>query len=224
MQLNIAVPAYEQLRDLLREEIISGKLQPCVRLTIAEVAKRFGLSHMPVREAFQSLQGEGLVEITPHKGCRVLSLDIKYVKNVYEIREMIEGLLARLSAMYIKPEKLAQLTRLHNKVYEAYQEKDLKKWIKADRDFHYNIFVISDNAEALKIYTRYYSLLISLRSEFGVSQKRWKIVNEEHSAILKALKEKDQNLAELISRQHSVGAKKDMLKMLKNGAFSQKVA
>ncbi len=57
--MNVGLPAYEQIRDILREEIISGKIPPDTRLKKAEIADRFGVSPMPVREALQWLKGEG---------------------------------------------------------------------------------------------------------------------------------------------------------------------
>ena len=66
------------IQRLLRDDIISGSLPFGSRLRIDELATRYGVSHMPIREALRELHGEGLVVIEPNRGARVRSIDLSF--------------------------------------------------------------------------------------------------------------------------------------------------
>ena len=110
--MNVGVPAYEQVTDILRDKIISGAISSNTRLTILDVAKKFGVSQMPVREAFQCLQGEGLLKVVAHKGAYVLALDTTRVRSFYLIRSVVEGLLARQSVHTMTVPILEELNQI----------------------------------------------------------------------------------------------------------------
>jgi DNA-binding GntR family transcriptional regulator len=209
--MSITVPAYEQLRDLLREEIISGKIPPNTHLTIAEVANRFDVSHMPVREAFQRLQGEGLLKLQPHKGARVLSLSAEYVRDIYELRGIVEGLLMRQSIPHLTDSRLSELDDIHQQMSEAAEQGASRKALKLNVLFHRAIYKSAKNQEAQKIYERYAGLLGTLRRKFGFSQTRLQKMLQEHSDILEALRSRDESRAEALARIHADEAMKDIL-------------
>src|SRR3954468_23049764 len=81
--------------QLLRDDIIAGQLPFGSRLRIEELAGRYGVSHMPVREALRVLHGEGLVVIEPNRGARVRPIHITFVEDLFDIRSAIETMLAR---------------------------------------------------------------------------------------------------------------------------------
>ena len=81
--------------ELLREEIISGRLEQNCRLKVAELAARYGTSTNPVREALQLLRGEGFVVIEPNRGARVRPIDESFVRDIIEIEVLIEPALTR---------------------------------------------------------------------------------------------------------------------------------
>jgi DNA-binding GntR family transcriptional regulator len=212
--MEIGVPAYEQLRDLLREEIISGVIPPDTHLTILGVAKRFGVSHMPVREAFQWLQGEGLLKVMPHRGAYVLSLTNDYVRDIYELRGIIAGLLARQSLSYLKPAMLVKLGKIHTRFCDAAKQNNLDKLMSLNNSFHENIYMLGRNREAKRTYKLYAGLLGTLRGKYGIQSVRLEKMMEEHAEILKALHAKDEILVEKLVRLHGEGAMKDILSMM----------
>ena len=67
----------------IRDDIVSGALRFGERITMDALASRYGVSHMPVREALRELQGEGLVQIEPNRGARVRSIDSSFVENLF---------------------------------------------------------------------------------------------------------------------------------------------
>ena len=84
--------------DRLRQDILGGALGFGVRLKINDIARRYGVSHMPVREALLRLQGEHLVVNIPNRGASVRAFDLKVVEDNYDIIMQIESLLARRAA------------------------------------------------------------------------------------------------------------------------------
>src|ERR687883_1655559 len=122
----IKTTTYEALADLLRQEIVSGRLPGGSRVTVAEVASRYGVSQMPVREALQRLQGERLVVLLPHKGARVLALHEQFVHNIYDLRGAIESLLARLSLPNLTNAAMTRLDSLYRQFIACAEAHDVQ--------------------------------------------------------------------------------------------------
>lgn len=205
------VPTYAALRDHLRTEILTGVIPADARLTTAFLVERYGFSQMPIREALQALEGEGLIEIQPHKGARVLPLDPRRVRNIYELRTVIESLLARLSLPNLTNAATAELAKLHAAMKVVAAKRDSAALFALNHQFHDLIYGHADNAEALAIYDRYASLLGSLRASFGFSAERMQRMIREHGEILDALRKQDPERLEAVVRTHCDGAKEDLL-------------
>jgi DNA-binding GntR family transcriptional regulator len=210
----VGTPAYEQIRDILREEIISGKIPRDTRLVMANLANRFGVSQNPVREALQWLQGEDLVKMSPHKGARVRSLDTLYIRNVYEIRGVIEGLLARESVQYISDETIETLVKINARYLEELSKNNRMKVRSVNKEFHKTIYVCSRNTEALNVYERYEGLLGSLRRKYGFQSERLKVCVVEHEAFIDTLRAKDKRRIELLIRVHIERALDELLALM----------
>jgi len=211
----IVTRVYEQLKDILREEIISGNIPAESRLTIADVANRYGVSQMPVREAFQWLQGEGLIKVLPHKGARVLSLDINYVQNVYELRGVIEGLLTRRSIPHLTQPAFIKLDKIHETLATAAKKNDTKTILTLDGEFHRHIYKFSGNPEAKDVYERYAGLLRALRYKYGFTKERLTGMVEQHAHIVEALQMGDETRIEILAREHALGAMNDLLSLMR---------
>jgi DNA-binding GntR family transcriptional regulator len=107
---------HRQLKDSvylkLRQEIVSAKLPPGYLLREAELAARFGVSKTPLREAFVRLEKDGFVEIAPYRSAVVGGYSRQDLREIYEVRELLEGLCAREAALNIATEDLAALSRI----------------------------------------------------------------------------------------------------------------
>jgi len=215
--MKIGVPAYSQLRDILREEIITGVIAAESRLTIAEIAERYKVSHMPVREAFQWLQGEGLIEIIPNKGARVLSLNIEFIASIYDIRAAIEGLLARASVANFTEEDYLEMKAHYDNFCNSIDKMDIDSIYANDRKFHLSLYKKTVNKPALDIYNKYSALLLTLRKKYGFNDERVYRMAKEHKEILDAIKAADANGLEKIVRHHAEGGKNDLLGRMRLG-------
>ena len=81
----------DQMYSVLREEILTGGLRPGDSLSVLKIADRFGASRTPVRDAFIRLESEGLVSLIDRQGARVSPISIRGVRDLFEIRIMLEG-------------------------------------------------------------------------------------------------------------------------------------
>ncbi len=212
--MSLIAPAYEVLRERLRDEIIGGVIAPGSRLTIDEVASRFGTSHMPVREAFQWLQGEGLVRILPHRGVRVLSVDVKYVANIFDIRSAIEELLARLSAGRLGEASAARARTFNRRIADRAAAGDLRYNFELDQDFHATIYAHADNEEAFAIFSKYSNIILALRRRYGFGPGRVEETVREHERLLAAVLAGDAEAAGSIARAHKAVAKEDLIALM----------
>jgi DNA-binding GntR family transcriptional regulator len=216
MEMEPGVPTYAALRDRLRAEILSGKLPAGARLTTASLVERFGVSQMPVREALQSLEGEGLIEIAPHKGAAVLPLDISRVRNIYDLRGALEALLIRLAVPNLSNRAMAQAAALHDRMKAEIASGDLADLFSLNQQFHHLIYQHADNAEAFNIYKRYASLLGTLRETYGFGKVRVEQIVDEHQEILDSLRAQDERRLVSIIERHCEGAKLDMLALMQD--------
>ena len=220
--MKIGTPAYEQIRDILREEIVSGEIPPETQLSILGIARRFEVSQMPVREALQWLQGEGLVIGTPHKGVHVISVDTQFIKNVFELRGAIEALLAQTSLPHISNSDIRRLETINEAFSKRIKTSDVNGILSADKDFHLTIYKNSENLIAIEIYHKYRNLIVTLRRQYGFSKDRLDEMIEQHARIIDALRSKDESLLEHLIKEHRKGAMIALLNQRAQGVILQK--
>ena len=105
----------DQLRDLIEEDIASGRLPPGSRLEESALAERFNVSRTPVREALAQLASAGLVEMRPRQGAVVAVLSLDNIIEMFEVMADLEALCAELCARRMTPEEQARLQAAHER-------------------------------------------------------------------------------------------------------------
>lgn len=211
---NIQKTAYAALTDLLRQEIVSGKLPAGSRITVADVASRYGVSQMPVREALQCLQGEGIVVLLPHKGARVLSLEAHFVNNMYDLRGAIESLLARLALPNLTNAVMTRLDEIWQLIDLAAKNRDEKGLLALNGEFHRLLYRHADNPIALEIYNHYSGLMGTLRQKYGEGPGRLAEISAGLAEVLDALRAQDAERLSRLSLHICEQAKKDILNLM----------
>jgi DNA-binding GntR family transcriptional regulator len=103
------VPLRQAVTDEVRRFIVSGRFQPGERLFEENLASELAVSRNPVRESLQTLAAEGFVELEPRRGAKVARFSDQRVRELFEVREALEGLMARLAATRHTPEQLSEL-------------------------------------------------------------------------------------------------------------------
>lgn len=194
----------ESLREAIEEEVATGKLLPGTHLDEIELAKRFGVSRTPIREALSLLAGEGLVEIRPRRGAVVAQVTPQRLVEMFEVMAELEAMCARLAARRITDAELAALEAAHERCREAAAGRDSDAYFYANEHFHQAIYhaghnaFLAEQAVALQRKVRPYRRL-QLRVRNRVNRSF-----EEHQEILDALKAGDAEKAVTAIRSHVV--------------------
>lgn len=122
--------------EKLREQILSGELQPGDRVPINHVARALGVSDIPAREGVKRLEADGLLSFTTHKGAIVTQMGHHEVEELFAIRTELEALALRQAATRITPEELRELRVILDAMVEAERVGDAKEYGRLNREFH----------------------------------------------------------------------------------------
>ncbi|HTX09636.1 MAG TPA: GntR family transcriptional regulator [Solirubrobacteraceae bacterium] len=183
---------YERLRD----EIMHGEIADGSRLSQVELAGRYGVSRIPVREALRRLQAESLVVATPHHPFVVRNVTPEQVVELVDIRAALEDLaLSRRGP--VTPEELAQLRRINQQMAKAGRG---QAWFKLDRELHRHLAGPSTMTIELidEVRDRVHKYVSSMTSaKLGRAT-----ATEEHTNIVDALEAGDVELARAHMSQH----------------------
>ena len=207
MRLRSKETASDGLFRILSEEIISGRLKSEEKISEPEIARRFGTSRAPVREAIRRLEERGLVNRKPRSGPSVASFSMRNFLEMFDIREALEGVACRLAAENMSGAELVQLRRVLEK-HEIHlrQKPDLKVQDEGrDFDFHYLIARGSKNSALIKLLCEdYYNLIKLYRKRFSWigTERAGSQTIKEHFRILEVLEERDGVFAEITMRRH----------------------
>lgn len=188
------------LVEHLREEIIRGDLVPGQHLRLEEIAGRFDVSTMPVREALRDLEAEGLVAIFPHRAAVVTQLSADDLQDIYEIRATLEEMATRLAVPRMTEATLTALTSLVEQMNDHLG--DVVTLVELNHQFHSTLYAASGRshlcqlARMLRYRTQHY-LRAYINDLGGMPQAQ-----VEHRAIVEACKRGDAEQAGTIIRDH----------------------
>lgn len=193
--------------------IVRGDIPPGQKISEPELARTYGISRGPLREAIRQLEGMRLVVRIPHVGARVVSLTPEELIEIYRIREALEGMACRLAAKNMSTDEIHSLRELLYQHERNIQEIDGRAYFQkeGDLDFHYRIVQASKNAKLFELLgSELYHLVRMYRYQFSVSKSRPQRALKEHHRILDAIEEKDGELAELLMRRHIGRARRNI--------------
>ncbi len=201
------LPSGERVYRALREAILSGELPANTRLVELALANQFGMSRTPVREALKRLIAEHLAVLDPVRGMVVRGIDPQEIDDAYTLREVLDGLAARLAAQRISAEDLARLRRIMELMKEAVEGGRDDTLVELNLRFHELLLDASGN-ERLRQVSRTLNDLVRLYSSTAFrSQERDRAVLAEHASIVDALERRDPHAAERSARHHMVEAR-----------------
>lgn len=139
----------------LRDLIFSGELWPGSNHLETELAERLGMSRTPVREAVLILESQGLLEVRPRRGVRILPVSPDDMREIYEVLTVIESVAARKAAEAGYTERdLRDLTAAIDRMDTAIQEEDRERWAAADEAFHRELVRLGGNKRIMDIFER----------------------------------------------------------------------
>jgi DNA-binding GntR family transcriptional regulator len=216
---------HRQLKDSvylkLREEIVSVKLRPGYVLREAELSARFGVSKTPLREAFVRLEKDGFVKIAPYRSAVVAGYSAQDLREIYEVRELLEGHCAREAAVSIATDDLTALNRIVRESAEAHAAGDTERLAALLDEFDVLLYAQSKNSKITAMLdnirdhvTRIGQLTVAIPGRMGTSVR-------EHQAIYEAIVSRDGPRAESLMRQHILSVMADQLASLDTDSASE---
>jgi DNA-binding GntR family transcriptional regulator len=207
----------DRLGEALITAVVRGEIPAGARINEPELARRFEVSRGPLREAIRRLEGLHLVRRIPHAGVRVVTLDAAQLTGIYEMREALEGMAARLAARNMNAAEVADLKALldaHERQIEAtggseYYQRE------GDFDIHYRIIRGSGNARLINFLCgELYHLVRMFRYRSSLVASRPQRALAEHRAITEAIEQHDEELAEMLMRRHISNARRSIERQL----------
>ena len=126
----------EEVTDRLRSMLLSGEIEAGERLRMKDLEGRFGVSHIPIREALRTLEGEGLVESQPQRGAVATGVSLELLDEVYHARRLLEPGIAAQAVTKFTPDTLASLEAAAERMVEAERSPQADAFFKAHHEFH----------------------------------------------------------------------------------------
>jgi DNA-binding GntR family transcriptional regulator len=208
------VPNSERVYRALRDQILTGALAPRTRLVELQVAQLFAVSRTPVREALKRLIAEGLVVGDPLRGMVVRDVDPAEVEDIYIIREVLDGLAARLAAARATPDDLTRLHLLMELMAESAAAQRWEAVVQINIKFHEVLYAAAGN-DRLALIGRSLQDAVRRYSPRALSDPdRVAAVLKEHAAIVRAIESQDLLAAEVSARGHLAAARQNFSAML----------
>ncbi len=168
----------------LEGKIVSGELVPRQRITEEALAAEYGVSRSSLREAFRILESQGYIIHEPRKGVCVTSLTPELVRDVYEVRSVLEGLAMFLAVKNISSDQIKFMERINNEMNDASKEKNMIKYTNLNQQFHEKLIEASENDFLMATLTPINKMVKRIRAELFMEEETYKMSEFSHANIL----------------------------------------
>ncbi|MBN2220743.1 MAG: GntR family transcriptional regulator [Vallitaleaceae bacterium] len=186
----------------IREDILTGVYKTDDAIIESQVAKEFGVSRTPVREALRQLELEELVVIIPNKGAIVTGINGKDIQDIYMIRSLIEGLAAKMAAIEMSKEEIESLDEIIILSEFHLEKRNMDKLYELDGRFHEMLYDGSKSKILRHVLSDFHHYVQRVRKESLSSLERAQHSIDEHKKIFEAIKGRNPDLAESLTNQH----------------------
>jgi DNA-binding GntR family transcriptional regulator len=188
-----------EVEGRLVDLLMRGELTPGQPLRQVELASRLGVSRTPIREAIARLEGKGLAVTQPRGGAVVYQPELGDVREIYELRSMLEGRAAEIAATRADADQLGRLSALCKQM----EERAGQTYHRANSEFHLSVYRLANKPHL-------FGLIVLLRNRsdpyvariFPLGRSEWKAGNESHRRLVEALRSNDAPRAGAIVREH----------------------
>jgi len=196
--------------------ILAGRIQPGERINESRLSHTLGVSRAPIREALRLLASSGILEVRANRGMFVRDLQVREVEELYDIRAALDVLAGERAAERIDEAHLLILDGWMREMAACVAAKDTGAYYRANIAFHAAIVEVSGNSHLLTIYegvckqmSLFRRISLSLPGQLRLSLQR-------HGRILEAVKSKDSVKAATVMRNHTLEAKKALLRAIRD--------
>ena len=193
---------YLEVADRLRAMIASRELKAGAWIDEVSLTQELGISRTPLREALKVLVAEGLLRLEPRRGCFVNELSVRDLDDIFPLMAMLEGRCAYEAARKVTEADLQQLEPLHQQLQQRAQEGDIDQYYATNALIHEALQALADNRWLSDLVDNLRKLLSLSRHKSLAYPGRIHESCAEHLAIFAALKARDPDGAEALTRKH----------------------
>lgn len=198
---------HDEVAKRLRSLILSGELEPKSRVNEVELSERYGISRTPLREAIKILATEGLLELLPNRGARVVSLSDAEIDEMVEVVAGLEATAGDLACRAITDEEIADIDRMHREMIVAWKDGNEPDYFRLNREIHEAIMRASRNATLQTLYANFARRIQRARYSAHKTAAQWRKAVTEHEQMMALLKARESEKLSLLMRQHVRGKK-----------------
>lgn len=191
---------------LLRKAILENQIAPGSKLVVQALAEQYQVSATPIKEALAALHHEGLVEAIPRRGYFIPDLDAEDVREIYQLRAVVEGLAARLAALKHHKPTLKKLQKIMEHMSESEQLQDISLYSQTDIDLHQAIWEGSGHKRLIKTAETLRGQIQKVIAASSILPNRLTDGTHEHQRIVDAILHGQGEEAEKAMREHLEGA------------------
>lgn len=214
-QLEQAITTSDKIFLKLRYAIVEGEIVAGSKLSEAELSTKYSVSRAVIREAINRLESCHLVERKANVGARVVALSPDGLVELYQIRESLEGMAARLAAKNMTSQEIEELNQLLESHADKVKQEGSYYQEAGDVDFHYRIILGCKNKQLISLLVDgIYHLVRMYRVQLGMSGPRITTAFDEHKHIVNAIQNRDEELAEMLMRRHIMYSKNNIANKL----------
>lgn len=210
----------ERISAEILKGILDGVWPSGSRLKLSDLAKRYNVSVMPIREALWKLEATGLIQNIPNKGAVVCAIDERRVMNIYELRRAIETQLLECAATIATTSDFKRIRAAQKDFEDAVRSGGAARIMAADTNFHHSMNVIADNEFMLRVLHTSAQLTRVVRARIGFDQERLSEIIAEHHAIIIAFEAGDVKALQRAAIIHSNGALQNILAAIDNAKLA----
>jgi DNA-binding GntR family transcriptional regulator len=215
--LILTAPAlYEQVAERLRSRIFAHELAPGSWIDEQALAREYGISRTPLREALKVLASEGLVVLKPRRGCYVTELSEQDIDEVFPVMAMLEGRVAEEAARRITGADFSRLSAIHDELERQAAANDADRFFEANQRFHSALQEIAGNRYLAQLIDDARKVIKLTRRDSLRLEGRLKQSLAEHREILDALRQKDAALAGRRMHDHLLSGRAALAKLATN--------
>ncbi|PWV99335.1 GntR family transcriptional regulator [Paenibacillus cellulosilyticus] len=180
----------EHVYITLKRQIMKGELLPGHRMIVLDITKQFSVSQAPVREALERLKQEGLIVGKMNKGSAVSEITAQEIRDIYELRQLVEGSALRATMKVLEDKDIAYLEGVIAGMREAIDKEDPYRLVELDMLFHGYFYLRSGNALLYDIWNSIKTKIMRFISITNQDHPGYSIP-DSHSEILDLIKSGD---------------------------------
>ncbi|MBV9577073.1 MAG: GntR family transcriptional regulator [Chloroflexi bacterium] len=207
--------AADSVYQTLREAIVGGQLEPGDSLIEWHVARQFGTSRTPVREALLRLETEGLAFRVPRRGLVVRQISEHEIHEVYAVRTALEALAAREAANEAMPSDISQLRWVNQRLGEAIKQADFASVPALTNEFHQALANAAHNSMLLRFIVQAQDWTRRVGTPTVSLPGRRAAAVREHARMIDAIAARDADTAERLAREHMATGREFQLATLR---------